>query len=59
MIVQFAKTSICMVERKMPDETKLLTPADEEIKERIARKSRRNLTKKQSEIKIDNLKKKK
>lgn len=43
----------------MPDETKLLTPADEEIKERIARKSRRNLTKKQSEIKIDNLKKKK
>lgn len=40
----------------MPDETKLLTPDDEVIKERLARKSRRNLTKKQSVTKIDKLK---
>ena len=56
MNVPSVKTSISIKERKMPDETKLLTPDDEVIKERLARKSRRNLTKKQSVTKIDKLK---
>jgi len=41
-----------MIEKK----TKLLTPDDEVIKERIARKSRRNLSKKQRIDKIEKMK---
>ncbi len=55
MNAQFVKTGtgINLERRIMPDQTKLLTPDDEIIKERIARKFRKNLSKKQ----VENLKK--
>jgi len=58
MNAQFVKTGTDMnLERRiMPDETKLLTPEDEVIKERLARKFRKNLNKKQLEDKIKKMK---
>lgn len=55
MSVLSVKTNINMEKRKMSDETKLLTPDDEEIKKFIARKYRRKWSQKEYEKRMARL----